>query len=107
MITWVTTNGHIAGESLILEKIEAYWGKSQRDLVYLAVNGLLKASIWLYGVRIENLSLLFVCPPICFLTTQEKISDGFRSFFTNLNLPSFYTLPDIGSLYFCPIVTRV
>jgi hypothetical protein len=44
----------ITKEYYALEEIEACWGMSRRDLVYLAENGLLKVSIRLYGVRIEN-----------------------------------------------------
>jgi len=40
-----------------LEEIESQWGIPHRDLVYLAENGLLKVSVRLYGIQVENGSI--------------------------------------------------
>lgn len=37
-----------------LEELEERWGVPQRDLAYLAENGLLKVSVRLYGVHLEH-----------------------------------------------------
>ncbi|WP_439634906.1 hypothetical protein [Glycocaulis sp.] len=37
-----------------LDELEERWGMAHRDLVYLAENGLLKVSVRLYGVRLEQ-----------------------------------------------------
>jgi len=47
----------IEKEYFSLEEIENQWGIPHRDLVYLAENGLLKVSVRLYGVHLENGSI--------------------------------------------------
>lgn len=47
----------IEKEYFSLEEIESQWGIPHRDLVYLAENGLLKVSVRLYGIQVENGSI--------------------------------------------------
>jgi hypothetical protein len=63
----------IEKEYFSLEEIESQWGTPHRDLVYLAENGLLKVSIRLYGVHIENGSIEETDDGQWFTIPEERI----------------------------------
>jgi hypothetical protein len=63
----------IEKEYFSLEEIESQWGIPHRDLEYLAENGLLKVSVRLYGIHVENGSIEETEDGECFSIPEERI----------------------------------